>query len=174
MPVPAQPASAVTERWSLEAEAWWPLIVGSWDMGELWAHSYVELVGCNLVCNLEFSSSCQRPDSIWSAVAPVCAQFTCQKVSEKLESAELCASHRLVLRALQLDLLYHWIAAWSFSFMTSLITNSWVVFSSLLGSGPRSTLLLSHHCQLAFDFQSFSPWMPDWNQWPRSRNPAFC
>lgn len=171
MPVPAQLAPAVTEGWSLEAEVWWPLIPDSSDVSELWAHSYIELVG---VCNLEFSSSCQRPDSIWSAVAPVCAQFTCQKVLEKLESAELCALHQLVLRALQLDLLYHWIAAWIFSFMTSLITNSWVVFSSLLGSGPRSTLLLSHHCQLALTFSHFLLWCQIEISDLEVEYPAFC
>lgn len=152
---------------------------GAWRLrfGDLWYQTVQMWVnyGHIAILNwLEFSSSCQRPDSIWSAVAPVCAQFTCQKVLEKLESAELCALHQLVLRALQLDLLYHWIAAWIFSFMTSLITNSWVVFSSLLGSGPRSTLLLSHHCQLALTFSHFLLWCQIEISDLEVEYPAFC
>ena len=80
---------------------------GSLDLSELWAHTYIsiELVGTR---NLDFSSSSKKHNDIRSALAPVCTQLTCQKVSDKLESAELCVSHQLlVLRVLQLDLLYH-------------------------------------------------------------------
>lgn len=66
--------------------------------------------------NLDFSYSCKKHNDIWSAPAPVCALLTCQKVSDKLESAELRVSYQLlVLRVLQLDLQYHWMTAWIFS-----------------------------------------------------------
>lgn len=167
VPAPIQPAPA--EGWSLEAMVWWPLIPGSLDLNELWAHAYIsiELVG---TCNLDFSFSCQKHNDIWSALAPVCTQLTCQKVSDKLESAELCMSHQLlVLRVLQLDLLYHWITAWIFSFIT-------FMKHKYLGCVLQSTRKWAEIHPTAFtplsagvNFQSSSPLRPDWNQWPRSK-----
>lgn len=91
LPAPTQPAPAVTEGWSLEVMVWWPLIPDSLDHNELWAHTYTstELAGTH---SLDFSSSCKKHNSIWSTLAPVCPQLTCQKASNNLETAELCLS----------------------------------------------------------------------------------
>lgn len=139
------------------------------DLSELRAHTYIsiELVG---TCNLDFSSSCKNHNDIWSALAPVCTQLTCQKVSDELESAELCISHQLlVLRVLELDLLYHWITAWIFSFIT--FTNhkylGCVLQSTRKWAEIHPTLFTP--LSAGINFQSFSPLRPYWNQWPRSK-----
>lgn len=169
VPAPTEPAPAVTEGWSLEAMDWWLLRPGRLDPSELWALTYIPvgLVGTH---NLDFSYSSKKHNDIWSAPAPVCALLTCQKLSDKLESTELCVSYQLlVLRVLLLDLQYHWITAWICSCIT--YTNH-----KYLGCVLQSARKWAEISPAAFtplstgiSFQSLFLLRPDWNQWPRSK-----
>lgn len=169
VPAPTQPAPAVTEGWSLEAMGWWPLRPGSLDLSELWALTFIPLglIGTHY---LDFSYSCEKHNDIWSAPAPVCALLTCQKVSDKLESAELHVSYQLlVLRVLQLDLQYHWITAWIFSCIT--YTNHKYLGCVLQSARKWAEIHPAAFTPLSagINFQPFFPLRPDWNQWPRSK-----
>lgn len=160
---------AVTEGWSLEAMGWWPWRPGSLDLSELWALTFIPLglIGTHY---LDFSYSCEKHNDIWSAPAPVCALLTCQKVSDKLESAELHVSYQLlVLRVLQLDLQYHWITAWIFSCIT--YTNHKYLGCVLQSARKWAEIHPAAFTPLSagINFQPFFPLRPDWNQWPRSK-----
>lgn len=154
------PAARTCWHWGLEPGGHGLVTLDTTQFGSRWAvgtHLYFYWTGWHMQAGFFFFPAVKSITI--SALAPVCTQLTCQKVSDELEPAELCISHQiLVLRVLQLDSLYHWITAWIFSFISFTNHNTWVVSSSLLGSGLRSTLLFSHRCQLALIFSDFLLW----------------